>query len=109
MKSVPDLFASIFFVIIAVSLMLTYNAASVQVYEARAFEERAIDDIEASHFKEEVTKEWIEKAKSQNYEMKVIRENPYDYRPQYKITLTFRVSMPLIGGNRNHTLEGYAL
>lgn len=80
----------------------------IQINNAGSFHSQVIHRLESSYYSSEVIKECEESAKEYGYSLKIEEETIYDDRKDIKVSLTYKIHIPLLRINHSETLVGYA-
>jgi hypothetical protein len=90
-------------------VLLDCNAVSYQTKQAWTQYEAVISEIENSHFEKEVINEMIQVSRSKGYEVNVVKDDIYNERTRYFVSLTYKVKIPILEFETKREINGYAI
>lgn len=109
MKTLFENFIHIILMLFFVLVVSQVVSVNMQILKANQFKENAIDRIEASYFNSQIIEDCKTTAINLGYEELVV-ENVTSYadRPIYKVSLKYKIIVPILGINEVSITEGNA-
>ncbi len=108
MKVVFSHWVSFFIWIMNIYTISMILIMGMQMNNAGSFHSQVIHRLESSYYSSEVIKQCEVKAKELGYSLKIEEETIYQDRKDIKVSLTYKIHIPLLMINRSETLVGYA-
>lgn len=107
MKAGIEFYVSILLLSIASLLSITLISSNLEIHNARELHSAYIIEIENSNLSDSVIEECKEDAKEKDCTLTVSKNVSGD-SGLAKVSLTYSYSVPLLGVESEHTIDGYA-
>ena len=108
MKMLFSHWVSFFIWIITIYTISMILICSMQINNAGEFFSQVIHRIETSYYSEDVIRVCEQKAIENGYSLLVEDETIYDDRKDLKVTLTYKIKIPLFHISKTESYIGYA-
>lgn len=108
MKSIFSHLTSFFIWVVMVFSVSMIIISGMKIENAGRFHSMVIDRIEASYYNEDVIDECYRKASNYGYQLKIEDQTVYDDRKDVKVSLTYKIQIPIFNVSSMETLIGYA-
>ena len=111
MDSIPKYLASFLTIILGVLMAVSLVLATVVVSSARTYHASVIEEIEAANFEESVINTCIQQAQKDGYTIEIVPQTDPTISPTtfYRVTLGYKMALPLMGHAHQSEITGYAL
>lgn len=109
MKQIMSQVTTVLFLVFVAFFFLSILLTGATVSEAQKFQTEAVEELQSSHFSDEVIQEWILKAREKDYELEVKSDGTYEDRPCYRLELKYPIQILFFRYQTKNELEAYAL
>ena len=111
MDNIPKIMISFIIIVLAVMLCVSLVYTSTAVNAARTYHTSVIDQIEASNLENSTINKCIAQANADHYNVSITPVQSPESAPAtyYKVSLTYKLTVPLFGHLHTGTYTGYAL
>ncbi len=108
MKMLFSHWVSFFIWVISIYTISMILICSMQIQNAGSFHSQVIHRIESSYYSQEVIEQCADKANEYGYSLSIEEESVYEERKDIKVTLTYKIKVPLLGIDTLNSYVGYA-
>ena len=110
MKQAFEYFIEAVMVTIIIAIIVGAMNITSQIREANEFHNLAIAEVEASDFDDSIIKKYATGEVNPNVITEFKNDSSVDYASEriYKVTTTYKISLPILGYVKTTTISGYA-
>jgi hypothetical protein len=109
MRTAINIFFGSFFLFLLLFSILGCNAMAFQTKTAWNQFDEIVDKIENSHFDSNMITELIRESKERGYEVVIAKDQIYEDREQYQVSLTYAIKIPVLEFSKERVISGYAI